>query len=107
MRKLIVAATAVMMIGTLCGLGLITAPRAAAESVRTAPHCIKALKYGTDHHKRYARLKNLCTRRVACYTIVVPGRPDPRGKLARGVTKDVRYGTDQQPRALYVKNRAC
>ncbi|MET9296074.1 hypothetical protein [Streptomyces sp. NPDC003077] len=90
------------------GLGLTAASEAtAATAAGRPPQCVRVLKFYTQSHKRYVRLKNLCVRREACYLIVLPGRPGPRGRLGKGVTKNVSYGTDRGPRALYVKNTAC
>lgn len=88
-------------------LGLASAEPAEAATRDRAPNCVKVAKYFTKKHKRYVRLTNLCAKRTACYTIVVPWQRDPRGKLKKGATKNVRYGTDRGPRALYVKNRSC
>ncbi|UNO43053.1 hypothetical protein [Streptomyces sp. MST-110588] len=101
-KSLAIVGTAVALSGSL---GLVTAAEAAAAS--RPPQCVKVMKYYTKDHKRYVQLKNLCTQRKACYVIVVPGRPDPHGRLDQGVTKAVGYGTDRGPRALYVKNTAC
>ncbi|MFI9028144.1 hypothetical protein [Streptomyces sp. NPDC053560] len=104
-RYLAIAIVAAILSGTL---GIASAePASAASRHQGTPQCVKVAKYYTKKHKRYVRLKNLCAKRTACYTIVVPWRPDPRGRLKKGVTKNVRYGTDRDPRALYVKNRSC
>ncbi|WP_052866601.1 hypothetical protein [Streptomyces niger] len=104
-RYLAIAIVAAILTGML---GFVSAETASAASGHhRAPQCVKVSKYYTKKHKRYVRLKNLCTKRTACYTIVVPWRPDPHGRLKKGVTKNVRYGTDRDPRALYVKNRSC
>ncbi|KEF09159.1 enoyl-ACP reductase [Streptomyces rimosus subsp. rimosus] len=103
MRKFLATAVAVTALSTT--LGLASASQAAAAP--RAPQCAKVMKYFTKDHQRLVRLKNLCKQRPACYTIVVPARPTVNGRLAKGQTKDVRYGTDRGPRALYVKNRAC
>ncbi|MEF3111648.1 hypothetical protein [Streptomyces chrestomyceticus] len=103
MRKFLATAVAATALSTT--LGLATAAR--AEAAPRAPQCAKVMKYFTKDHQRFVRLKNLCAQRTACYTIVVPARPAVNGRLAKGTTKDVRYGTDRGPRALYVKNRAC
>lgn len=105
MRRILTTAIAGAVLST--SLGLATAAPAAAATNERTPQCVRVLKYFTKDHKRYAQLKNLCSRRPACYTIVVPTRPDVAGRLDAGATSNVRYGTDRDPRALYVKNRAC
>ncbi|POX42600.1 hypothetical protein C3486_04815 [Streptomyces sp. Ru73] len=104
-RYLAIVITAAILSGTL-GIASAETASAASRHYRT-PQCVKVVKYYTKKHKRYVRLTNLCTKRTACYTIVVPWRPDPHGRLKKGATKNVRYGTDRDPRALYVKNRGC
>ncbi|WP_030620644.1 hypothetical protein [Streptomyces sclerotialus] len=104
-RFLAIAITAAILSGTF---GIVSAESASAASRQhRVPQCVKVTKYFTKKHKRYVRLKNLCAKRSACYTVVVPWRPDTRGRLKKGATKSVRYGTDRDPRALYVKNRSC
>ncbi|MFF9478790.1 hypothetical protein [Streptomyces sp. NPDC014733] len=103
MRKLLVTALAAV----LCGgtLSLTTASEAAAAGPPV--QCVKVRKFYTKGHQRYVRLTNLCSRRPACYVIVVPHHADPRGRLAKGATKNVRYAKTSSARALYVKNVRC
>ncbi|MFE1171058.1 hypothetical protein [Streptomyces sp. NPDC058773] len=103
MRKIM--AIALATVACSASLTLATAPNAAAAG--RVPHCVMVQKYFSKGHTRYVRLKNLCTRRTSCFTIVVPHRPDPHGRLLKGVTKDVRYGSTGAPRALFVKNVPC
>lgn len=103
MRKIMaIALTAVMCSASLT---LTTASEAAAAA--PAQQCVKVRKYFDKDHQRYVRLTNLCAARPSCFTIVIPHRKDPHGRLAKGATKDVRYGKTSGPRALYVKNTSC
>ncbi|WP_411137884.1 hypothetical protein [Streptomyces sp. C10] len=103
MRKIMAIALATVACST--SLTLATASEAAAAG--RAPQCVKVRKYFNKGHQRYVRLTNLCTQRTSCFTIVVPRHHDPHGRLPKGVTKDIRYGTTGAPRALYVKNVPC
>lgn len=102
MRKIMAVAVAAVV----CG-GSLTFSGVAEAAGRSPAQCVKVRKFYDKGHQRYVRLTNLCTKRAACYVIVVPRQRDPRGRLAKGVTKNVRYGTTSAPRALYVKNTHC
>ncbi|KUL43038.1 hypothetical protein ADL22_13785 [Streptomyces sp. NRRL F-4489] len=103
MRKIMSIALA----GVVCGASLTLATAADAAAAGQVPRCVKVQKYFSQGGQRYVRLTNLCAQRPACYTIVIPHAADPRGRLPKGATKDVRYGTTAGSRALYVKNVAC
>ncbi|MCB5906002.1 hypothetical protein [Streptomyces pinistramenti] len=103
MRKFL--ATALAVVACSASLTLSTASQAAAAG--PPAQCVKVRKFFTKGEQRAVRLTNLCTRRPACYVIVVPHHADPRGRLSKGVTKDVSYTTVRAPRALYVKNAQC
>ncbi|MFI1158728.1 hypothetical protein [Streptomyces sioyaensis] len=98
-------AIALATVACSASLTLATASEAAATS--RAPQCVKVRKYFNKGHQRYVRLTNLCTQRTSCFTIVVPHHSDPHGRLPKGATKDIRYGTTGAPRALFVKNTPC
>ncbi|MEV0598592.1 hypothetical protein AB0I82_04715 [Streptomyces sp. NPDC050315] len=106
MRRFLAAVIAAAVLSGTLGMAS-AEPAAAASGHHRTPQCVKVVKYFTKKHKRYVRLANLCDKRTACFTVVVPMRPDTRGRLKKGTTKNVRYGTDRDPRALYVKNRPC
>ncbi|MEU5211014.1 hypothetical protein [Streptomyces sp. NPDC020742] len=103
MRKILSIALAAVA----CSTSLTVAAAGDAAAAGRSPQCVKVRKYFTTGHNRYVRLTNLCTQRTSCFTIVVPHQKDPRGRLSKGATKDVRYGTTATPRALYVKNIPC
>ncbi|MGW3008831.1 hypothetical protein ACWC9R_08310 [Streptomyces sp. NPDC001219] len=103
MRKIMAIALATVA----CSASLTLATASDAAAAGQGPQCVRVQKYFSKGHQRYVRLTNLCTQRTSCFTIVVPHRPDPRGRLPKGVTKNVRYGTTAAPRALYVKNVSC
>lgn len=103
MRKILAMALAAVA----CSASLTLTTAAEASAAERPPQCVKVRKYFNKGHDRYVRLTNLCSRRTSCFTIVVPHHKDPRGRLSKGVTKDVRYGTTRTPRALYVKNTPC
>ncbi|MFC9233029.1 hypothetical protein ACFTZK_26335 [Streptomyces decoyicus] len=103
MRKIMAIALATVA----CSASLTLASASSAAAAERAPHCVVVRKHFNKGHQRYVRLTNLCSRRTACFTIVVPHQRDPHGRLPKGVTKDVRYGTTWAPRALYVKNTSC
>ncbi|WP_310724460.1 hypothetical protein [Streptomyces sp. N2A] len=103
MRKIMSIALAA--VACSASLTLVTSsPAAAADH---SPQCVKVRKYFNKGQQRYVRLSNLCTQRVSCYKIVIPHHKDPSGRLPKGATKDVWYGTTGIPRALYVKNVSC
>ncbi|KIZ15170.1 hypothetical protein [Streptomyces natalensis] len=102
MRKII----AIALTAAACGASLaFTAGQAAAAD--HGPRCVMVRKNFTKGEYRYLRLTNLCGRRTSCYIIVIPHAKDPHGRLLKGQTKDVRYGTTQGPKALFVKNTSC
>ncbi|MFF3541820.1 hypothetical protein [Streptomyces platensis] len=103
MRKIIAIALATVA----CSASLSLATASEASAAGRAPQCVKVRKYFNKGHQRYVRLSNLCTRRTSCFTIVVPHHHDPHGRLLKGTTKDIRYGTTGTPRALFVKNTPC
>ncbi|MGW7577431.1 hypothetical protein [Streptomyces sp. NPDC054765] len=103
MRKIMAIALATVA----CSASLTLAGASTASAAERPPHCVVVRKYFNKSHQRYVRLTNLCSRRAACFTIVVPHQRDPHGGLPKGATKDVRYGTTWQSRALYVKNAPC
>ncbi|TBO55461.1 hypothetical protein EYS09_33170 [Streptomyces kasugaensis] len=103
MRKIIAMVLAVVA----CGASLTLTTASDAVAAGRSPQCVKVRKFFNRGHQRYVRLTNLCAGRAACYVIVLPHRPDPRGRLAKAATRDIRYGTTTAPRALYVKNTRC
>ncbi|MFF8785786.1 hypothetical protein [Streptomyces sp. NPDC015125] len=103
MRKILAIALATVA----CSASLTMVSASTAAAADRTPHCVVVRKYFNKGHQRYARLTNLCSRRTACFTIIVPHQRDPRGRLPKGATKDVRYGTTWASRALYVKNSSC
>ncbi|MFH8568463.1 hypothetical protein [Streptomyces sp. NPDC017993] len=103
MRKIM----AIVMAAVACGASLTLATGSEAAAAGRSPQCVKVRKYFDKGDVRYVRLTNLCTKRTSCFTIVIPHQRDPHGRLAKGATKDVRYGTTSGSRALYVKNTHC
>ncbi|MFG2530596.1 hypothetical protein [Streptomyces sp. NPDC048516] len=103
MRKIMAIALATVT----CSASLMMLSASTAAAADRPPHCVVVRKYFNKGHQRYVRLTNLCSRRTACYTIVVPHQRDPHGSLPKGTTKDVHYGTTWASRALYVKNTSC
>ncbi|MFF4607217.1 hypothetical protein ACFY12_31340 [Streptomyces sp. NPDC001339] len=98
---------AIALAAVACSASLTLAGASNAMAADQGPRCVKVGKYFTKDHNRYVRLTNLCTQRTSCFTIVMPHQKDPRGRLPKGATKDVRYATTSSPRALYVKNSPC
>ncbi|MGW2629217.1 hypothetical protein ACWC2K_07810 [Streptomyces chattanoogensis] len=103
MRK--ITAIALAAAAGSASLTLSTASDAAAAE--RPPQCVKVRKHLVKGHYRYVKLTNLCSKRKACYTIVIPHAKDPSGALRKGETKYVRYGTTSVPRALFVRNDTC
>ncbi|MFI9051496.1 hypothetical protein [Streptomyces sp. NPDC053427] len=103
MRKII----AIGLAAAACSATLTLSTASDAAAADRSPQCVKVRKYFNKSHHRYVQLTNLCGKRTSCFTIVVPYAKDPRGRLGKGQTKDVRYGTTWGPRALYVKNTHC
>lgn len=103
MRKIM----AIVLTAAACSASLTLASASDAVAADRSPQCVKVRKYFNKGNQRYVRLTNLCTQRTSCFTIVVPHHKDPRGRLPKGATKDVWYGTTSTPRALYVKNTPC
>ncbi len=98
---------AIALAAVACSATLTITSASTAAAAERAPHCVVVRKYFNKGHQRYVRLTNLCSRRTACFTIVVPHQRDPHGSLPKGATKDVRYGTTWTSRALFVKNSSC
>ncbi|MFI7098867.1 hypothetical protein ACIBK8_05850 [Streptomyces sp. NPDC050161] len=105
MRKFL--ATALTVLVCSASLTLSATSEAAAAAPGPPTQCVKVRKFFTKGQQRAVRLTNLCTRRPACYVIVIPHHDDPHGRISEGVTKDVSYATVRTPRALYVKNERC
>ncbi|MFG2493456.1 hypothetical protein ACGFSD_20740 [Streptomyces caniferus] len=103
MRKIM----AIALAAVACSATLTMTSASSAAAAERSPHCVVVRKYFNKGHQRYVRLTNLCSRRTACFTIIVPHQRDPRGSLAKGATKDVHYGTTSGSRALFVKNSSC
>ncbi|MFK0295970.1 hypothetical protein ACIQU6_36615 [Streptomyces sp. NPDC090442] len=103
MRKIL----SIAVTGAVCGASLTLAAAPQAMAAEHVPRCVTVRAFFDRGEQRYVRLTNLCAKRPACYTIVVPQHADRRGRLPQGVTKDVLYGTAAGPRALYVKNVPC
>ncbi|UZJ33362.1 hypothetical protein [Streptomyces endophytica] len=103
MRKIM----AISLAAVACSASLTLVASSPAAAADHSPQCVKVRKYFNKGQQRYVRLANLCTQRVSCYKIVIPHHSDPSGRLAKGATKDVWYGTTGIPRALYVKNVSC
>ncbi|TJZ56874.1 hypothetical protein FCH28_05020 [Streptomyces piniterrae] len=103
MRKIMAIALTVVT----CGASLTLATASNAAAAERTPRCVKVQKYFDKDRQHYVKLTNLCTKRPACFTIAIPHYKDPHGRLAKGVTKDVRYAPASWPRAVYVKNTPC
>ncbi|MGW1377758.1 hypothetical protein ACWD6P_26270 [Streptomyces sp. NPDC002446] len=103
MRKIL----AIALAAVACSASLTVTTAAEAAAAERPPQCVKVRKYLNKGSSRYVRLTNLCGRRIACFTIVVPHHKDRHGQLSKGDTKEFRYGTTRTPRALYVKNTTC
>ncbi|MFJ9412670.1 hypothetical protein ACIRPT_00735 [Streptomyces sp. NPDC101227] len=103
MRKII----AIGLAAVACSASLTLSTAADAAAADRSPQCVKVRKYFNNGHNRYVRLTNLCGKRTSCFTIVIPHAKDPRGRLPKGETKDVRYGKTSGPRALFVRNTPC
>ncbi|UQA91843.1 hypothetical protein [Streptomyces halobius] len=103
MRKIMAIAVA----GAVCSTSLTLATASNAAAAQRTPQCVKVRKYFDKGGQHHVRLTNLCAKRTSCYVIVIPHHKDPRGRLKKGVTKDVRYGPASWPRALFVKNTPC
>ncbi|QHC24469.1 hypothetical protein [Streptomyces sp. GS7] len=103
MRKIV----AMALTGAACAASLTLSVASEAVAAEQVPRCVKVRKFFDLGQQRYVRLTNLCAKRPACYTIVIPHRAGPHGRLPQGATKDVRYGTVAGPRALYVKTVPC
>ncbi|MER6309110.1 hypothetical protein [Streptomyces sp. NPDC001657] len=103
MRKIM----SITLAAVACSASLTLAVSSPAAAADHSPQCVKVRKYFNKGQQRYVRLSNLCTQRVSCYKIVIPHHNDPSGRLPKGATQDVRYGTTGIPRALYVKNVSC
>ncbi|MFE7313246.1 hypothetical protein ACFU7T_09055 [Streptomyces sp. NPDC057555] len=103
MRKIV----SIALTGAVCGASLTLAAAPQAVAAGHVPRCVKVRAFFNQGGQRYVRLTNLCAKRPACYTIVIPKQAERRGRLPNGVTKEVRYGKTAGPRALYVKNVSC
>ncbi|MFG2223071.1 hypothetical protein [Streptomyces sp. NPDC048644] len=103
MRKFLATALTVLV----CSASLTLSATSEAAAAGPPTQCVKVRKFFTKGQQRAVRLTNLCTRRSACYVIVIPHHDDPHGRLDKGVTKNVSYATVRTPRALYVKNERC
>ncbi|MFJ6787215.1 hypothetical protein [Streptomyces angustmyceticus] len=103
MRKIM----AIALAAVACSATLTITSASTAAAAERAPHCVVVRKYFNKGQQRYVRLTNLCSRRTACFTIIVPHQRNPHGSLPKGATKDVRYGTTRTSRALFVKNSSC
>ncbi|MGX1849250.1 hypothetical protein [Streptomyces sp. NPDC055299] len=103
MRKFLAIVVAIVA----CSASVTLTAASSAAAADRSPQCVKVRKYFNKGHQRYVRLTNLCTKRTSCFTIVVPHQRDPHGSLPKGATKDIRYGTTEGSRALFVKNTPC
>ncbi|MEU9117385.1 hypothetical protein AB0D04_38020 [Streptomyces sp. NPDC048483] len=90
-----------------CSVTLTLTTASGASAADRVPRCVALIQYLDKGHYHYARLKNLCSKRVSCFTIAVPKAPDVHGRLKKGETKNVRYAPRSKPRAMYFKNTHC
>ncbi|MEV0368953.1 hypothetical protein AB0I10_03865 [Streptomyces sp. NPDC050636] len=103
MRKIM----AIALAAVACSASLTLATASNAAAAERTPRCVKVQRFFDKDRQHYVQLTNLCTKRTSCFTIVIPRHKDPRGRLPKGATKEVRYGPASGPRALYIKNTPC